>query len=91
MTPTIFVSCDVGVHHITDLPELVLQVLPGGLKAQIGDEAALPTHHTRQCQYESQEMQEVLADRNGCTEFCRRKLPAEQGTLAASEQSEKYN
>lgn len=39
---TILVSSNVGVHHVADLPKLVLQVLPGCLEAQIRDEAALP-------------------------------------------------
>ena len=68
VTPTIFVSRDIGVHHTANLPEFVLQVLPGGLEAQIGDEAALPVYQARQIQHESQEVQELLADRNGYAE-----------------------
>ena len=39
---TVLVSSNVSVYHVADLSELVLQVLPGGLEAQIRYKAALP-------------------------------------------------
>lgn len=43
---TILISGDIGIYHVAHFPELVLQVLPGSLEAQVGDKAPLPEWHT---------------------------------------------
>jgi hypothetical protein len=55
-THTIFVPRDIGIHDVANLPEFVLEVLPGGLETQVGDKATLPAHQLQHFQCQSRKV-----------------------------------